>query len=110
MTLSETIIYLTGCSGLTFIVVHSTIMDMLKIRPFLHRFSFFKKLTSCSLCTGTWAGIIFSPVEKGLSFEYILSIGASAAISFLFERTTILLDYKIIEYEKKEEKANINKD
>jgi len=110
MTLSETIIYLMGCSGLTFIVVHSTIMDMLKIRPFLHKILFFKKLTSCSLCTGTWAGIIFSPVEKSLLFEYILSVGAAAAISFLFERTTILLDYKIIQYEKKEEKANSSKD
>jgi hypothetical protein len=102
MTLSELLLFLFGCSGITFIVVHATIMDLLKIRPLLHKWSFFKKLTTCSLCTGAWAGMFLTPFKLGITQEYLLSVGAASAASFLFERATILLDCKIIEYEKKE--------
>lgn len=105
MTLNELALFLIGCSGITFIIVHATIMDILKIRPLLHKWSFFKKLTTCSLCTGAWAGMFLSPIEFGLTKEYLLSIGAASAASFLFERATILLDCKIIEYEKKEKES-----
>jgi len=100
MNITEFLTYLTGCCGITFIIVHSEIMSMLGIRQLLHKSLFFKKLTSCSLCTGAWVGVALSPIPLEISKTYILTVGAASAASFLFERLTILMDEKIIKYEK----------
>lgn len=49
--------------GLTNIVVHGKVMEVLKIsdktlREWLNSWSFTKEMTSCYECTGFWAGMI----------------------------------------------------
>lgn len=101
MNLSELILLLLCCCGITFTVVHAEIMDILKIRPFLYKFSFTKKLTKCSLCTGVWTGLFiglfYIPYNLLLPFCF-----ASSACCFLFDRLTIFLDEMILKYTKNE--------
>lgn len=100
MTLIELIIYLFACCGITFTIVHAEILSILVIRQFLHKSEFFKKLTSCSFCTGFYVGIgllIFMPLSY---MSWILPFAASA-FTFLWDRIVILLDEKIIELENK---------
>lgn len=98
MSLLEILLLLLGCAGLTFTIVHAEIMSILKIRQFLQKFDFTKKLIKCALCTGTWVGMACSLayIEKKYIIPFVF---ASAAFSFLFERTVILLDEKIIKME-----------
>jgi len=98
MSFWELFLLLSCCCGMTFTIVHSEIMNILKIRQFLHKWEFFKKLTSCSLCTGFWVG-----VGVGLLYVPFYYVGpfafSSSAFCFLYDRTTILLDEKIIKSE-----------
>lgn len=98
MNLSDLILFLFSSAGLTFIIVHSTIMDKLGIRQFLKEYSFSRDLIKCSLCTGFWASLLIS-VLFFRNFNPALPF-AGSAFSFLFERLTILLDEKIIQIEK----------
>lgn len=91
--MSELLLFLLMVSGITFTVVHAEIMDILKIRPFLHKSEFVKKLTHCSLCTGFWVGLILS-----FSLKYAF---AASIFSYLVERLGILLDELILEKTKK---------
>ena len=98
MNLSDLILFLFASAGLTFTIVHATIMDKLGLRQFLNTFSFTRDLIKCSLCTGFWASLIIS-VLFFRNFNPSLPF-AGSAFSFLFERLTILLDEKIIQIEK----------
>lgn len=93
MNLTDLLLFLFSSAGLTFIIVHATIMDKLGIRQFLNSFKFTKELIRCSLCTGFWASMfiaIFFFKQWNPAFFF-----AGSAFSFLFERLTILLDEKI---------------
>lgn len=98
MNLADLILFLFASAGLTFTIVHATIMDKLGFRQFLNTFSFTRDLIKCSLCTGFWASLIIS-VLFFRNFNPSLPF-AGSAFSFLFERLTILLDEKIIQIEK----------
>jgi hypothetical protein len=100
MTLADFLIFLFASAGLTFTIVHATIVNKLGIRQLLNKHSFTRDLIKCSLCTGFWVSTFFS-----LLFfpSYILLLSfAGSAFSFLFERTTIFLDEKIQEKTKHE--------
>ena len=99
----NTFLFLIACAGITFTIVHAEIMDILHIRPFLNKSPFIAKLIQCSLCTGTWVGAFVGLFAVSLA-HLIPFAFASAAISFLFERTTILIDELVLklENEKKE--------
>lgn len=98
MNLAELLLLLLSCCGLTFIVVHAEILDLLKIRQLFNKSPFVKKLTRCSLCTGFWVGsfigLIWIPFKFFIPFCF-----ASSAISFIFERIVILLDEHILKLE-----------
>ncbi len=100
MTIADLLLFLLSTAGLTFIVVHATIMNKLGIRQKLNKNSFLKDLIKCSLCTGYWVAsfftILFFP-SKILILPF-----AGSAFAFLFERTTILLDEKINQISKHE--------
>ena len=103
----DTFLFLIACAGMTFTIVHAEIMDILHIRPLLDKWSFTRKLTHCSLCTGTWVGALLGPFAVELRFV-IPFLFASAAVSFLFERLMILIDESVLklENEKKEKEAD----
>jgi hypothetical protein len=92
--------FLLACAGLTFIIVHATIMDKLKIRPFLQKFQFTKELIHCSLCTGVYVSTFFAlcyfPIKNAP-----LYIFGGAFFSFFFERLVIFIDDCIIRMNQK---------
>ena len=96
----ETFIWLLACAGLTFIIVHATIMDKLKIRSFLQKFSFTRDLIKCSLCTGVYVSALFSFLYFPMKMAPLL-IFSGAIFSFLIERILILVDENVIKLEKK---------
>ena len=98
MNLSDLVLFLFSSAGLTFTIVHGTIMDKLGVRQFLNQYSFTRDLIKCSLCTGFWASLLIS-ILFFRNFNPALPF-AGSAFSFLFERLTILLDEKIIQIEK----------
>lgn len=100
MNLADLILFLFSSAGLTFTVVHATIMDKLGIRQFLKEYSFTRDLIKCSLCTGFWASLLIAVFFFG-SFHPALPF-AGSAFSFLFERLTILIDEKIQKIQKSE--------
>ena len=87
----ELIILLLACCGLTFTIVHAEIMDILKIRPFLQRFNFTRKLIKCSLCSGFYVGG-FMMLFHNIGDLSIIFPFAASAFTFLWERIVILLD------------------
>lgn len=93
-------LFLLACAGLTFIIVHATIMDKLKIRPFLQKFSFTKELIKCALCTGVYVSALFSFLYFPIKMAPLL-IFSGAIFSFLIERILILVDENVIKLEKK---------
>ena len=99
VSMVEFIILLLACCGLTFTIVHAEIMDILKIRPFLQRFNFTKKLIKCSLCSGLYVGILigvfYIPMSILIPFAF-----CSSGVSFLYERFVYLLDELIIKISK----------
>jgi len=108
MSFADIILLLFSCAGLSFILVHSEIMDMIGLRPLWEKIEFFKKLFHCSFCTGTWIGLLYASTLIFIKFFvsdmmfYLGSIPfASAAFCFLWDRIVIFLDNKIIEQEKK---------
>lgn len=94
------LIFLLACAGLTFIIVHATIMDKLKIRPFLNKFQFTRELIKCSLCTGVYISVFFGLQCISLKL-LILYVFAGAAFSFLFERLALLIDIINVEKQNK---------
>lgn len=98
MNLAELFLLLASCCGITFTIVHAEIMNILGIRQFLNQFSFFKKLIKCSLCTGFWVGLLVGLCYVNLQMVLPFCF-ASSACCFLYDRTTILLDEKILKLE-----------
>jgi hypothetical protein len=96
----ETFVWLLACAGLTFIIVHATIMDKLKIRPFLQKFNFTRELIKCALCTGVYVSALFSLIYQPIEAAPLFIFGG-AAFSFLYERVVILLDELILKISKK---------
>jgi len=93
------LLFLLACFGLTTIIVHGEIMDILKIRPFLNKWNFTKKLIKCSLCVGVYVSALLSILYFPIQL-LIIMIFAGAGFSFLLERTVIFIDEKIIKLEK----------
>lgn len=100
MNLADLLLFLFAAAGLTFTVVHATIMDKLGIRQKLNECSFTRDLIKCSLCTGFWVSAFLSSLFYP-SQTFLLAF-AGSAFSFLFERTTIFLDEKILKMSKHE--------
>lgn len=98
----ETFVWLLACAGLTFIIVHATIMDKLKIRPFLQKFSFTRDLIKCALCTGVYVSALFSLIYQPIEAAPLFIFGG-AAFSFLYERILILVDENVIKLEKEKD-------
>jgi len=98
MNLSDLLLFLLSAAGLTFTIVHATIMDKLGIRQKLNEHSFTRDLIKCSLCTGFWVSAFLSLLFY--PSQILLLPFAGSAFSFLFERTTIFLDEKIQETSK----------
>lgn len=91
MTLEHLLLYFLSCFGITFVIVHSTIMDKLKLRSLWQKSQFLKELTSCSFCTGFWVGV-------GISLTFcpnILLPFACAGATYVLERNVVLIDEKI---------------
>lgn len=106
ITLVELITLLLACCGMTFTIVHAEIMDILKIRPFLQRFNFTKKLIKCSLCSGTYIGLLLGSIY--LPWNYVIAFAfAGAGIAFIYERSVYLIDEHIIKIEKEKENKSI---
>lgn len=100
MTIIDLFLFLFATAGLTFIIVHATIMDKLRIRQTLNKNSFLKDLIKCSLCTGFWVAAFFATIV--CPSKIFLLTFAGSAFAFLFERTTIFLDEKIHQITKHE--------
>jgi hypothetical protein len=98
----ETFVWLLACAGLTFIIVHATIMDKLKIRPFLQKFSFKRDLIKCALCTGVYVSAFYSFLYFPIKMAPLL-IFSGAIFSFLIERILILVDENVIKLEKEKD-------
>lgn len=108
MSLADIFLLLFSCAGLSFILVHSEIMDIIGLRPLWEKSEFLKKLFHCSFCTGNWIGVFYASslilIKLFISdvLFYICAIPfASAAFCFLWDRIVIFIDNKIIEQEKK---------
>jgi len=86
-------------AGLTTIIIHAEILDILKIRPFLHRWEFTKKLTKCSMCTGWWVGVLISILVLPISHLAFFPFAASI-VSLILERLFVLIDDTIIKINK----------
>lgn len=99
MSLFELIVFLLVSScGITFTIVHAEIMDILKIRQFIQKSPFFKKVIKCSLCTGVYVGLFLGLVY--IPWIYMIPfIFAASASSFIFERTVYLIDEHVIKIE-----------
>lgn len=102
MIFLNALILFLAAVGLTFIIVHAKIMDKLKLRQMWEKIPFFKELFKCGLCTGFWVGVFYATplfllLLNGLFpvIFYITTLPfAISAMSFLYERTIImLLDY-----------------
>jgi len=98
MTLESLLLFFFASAGLTFIIVHATIMDKLGFRQKLNEHSFTRDMIKCSLCTGFWVSVFLSLLFH--PSQILLLPFAGSAFSFLFERTTIFLDEKIQETSK----------
>jgi hypothetical protein len=95
MSMSILFLFLFCAFGLTCIIVHGQILDILKIRALYNKIEFFKKLFSCSLCTGWWVGLLLGIIY--FDIKYIIPFSfASSGFCFFLERFTILLDDVII--------------
>jgi hypothetical protein len=109
MSLFELIIFLLiATCGLVFTIVHAEIMDILKIRPFLQKSPFIKKVIKCSLCTGVYIGfalgLLFLPLIFIIPFAF-----AASGVAFIYERTVYLLDEHIIQIAKNDKTELIAK-
>jgi hypothetical protein len=93
------LLYLVACT-ITFVLVHAEILDILKIRPFLFKCNFLKKLLKCSFCTSFYVGIALAVLLLPFN-QWFIFIFSVPAIVFLWDRIVILLDEKIIELENK---------
>ena len=98
------LILLFACFGITFTLVHAEILDILKIRPFLYKSQFLKKLLKCSFCTSFYVSIFLTIVFVPFGKLWLLLPFAFPPIVFLWERIVILLDEKIIDLENKRQR------
>ena len=106
ISLVELIVLLLSCCGITFTIVHAEIMDILKIRPFLQKFNFTKKLIKCSLCSGTYVGLLIGSIY--LPWNWVIPFAfTGAAISFFYERSVYLIDEHIIKIEKEKDSKQL---
>lgn len=112
MGFGDIFLLLWSCLGLTFIIVHSEIMSILKIRQFWEKSWFLKKLFHCSMCTGFWVGIyniiailIYFLLNKIFYYIFLLPF-ASSAFCYAIERIIIALDDWNLRETKKEVDEN----
>ena len=83
----EWFIILLGCIGLTDILMYGKILS--KPRNYLIKYSFFKNLLSCAVCTGFWSGLFFSLILliTPINWYYIIFLPfASSAGSYFYNR------------------------
>lgn len=92
--------------GMTFLFVHSTIMDIVGLRQRWEKNDFLKKLFSCPVCTGFHAAWAYGfPLLFCLFFFpkvfYFLSLPfAAMSFCYLFDRSVILIDELVNKTEK----------
>ena len=91
---------LTAC-GITYTLVWAEILDILKIRPFLYKSEFLKKLLKCSFCTSFYVGILLTICFIPFGKMWLLFPLSVCPVVFLWDRIVIFLDEKIIELENK---------
>ena len=100
MILIHLLLLLLACVGLTYTIVQTEIMDIIGLRPLWEKSTFFKKLFNCAFCTGTWVG---GPIYGVLCLSllyfqlywifYVITLPfASATLSFIYERSVIMID------------------
>jgi hypothetical protein len=84
MNLVDLLIFTFGCSGLTIIIVTSSILE--PIRDFVSsKSSYIGKLINCTMCSGFWVGFVaslFSDINLlwGASISSLFSWGISNII------------------------------
>jgi len=84
MNLVDLLIFTFGCSGLTIIIVTSSILE--PIRDFVSsKSSYIGKLINCTMCSGFWVGLVaslFSDINLlwGASISSLFSWGISNII------------------------------
>jgi hypothetical protein len=84
MNLVDLLIFTFGCSGLTTIIVTSSILE--PIRDFVSsKSSYIGKLINCTMCSGFWVGLVaslFSDINLlwGASISSLFSWGISNII------------------------------
>lgn len=87
--------------GLTNIIVHGRILDLIKIggnsiREWMQSFEWSKQLFECYECTGFWAGLICGSMIVSHQFHVILMCGfAGSVIAQTFTDLVYLLRSKI---------------
>lgn len=87
--------------SVTYILVWAEILDILKIRPFLYKSEFLKKLLKCSFCTSFYVGIFLTLFFIPFGKMWLLFPFSTSAVVFTWDRIVIFLDEKIIELENK---------
>lgn len=92
MNLTELFLFLFASAGMTFTIVYAEILDILKIRPFLMRSNFIKKMITCSFCTAYYTGLLICIIYGLYDYIFIFPF-ASSAFVFLWDRTTTWLIY-----------------
>jgi len=69
--------------GLCHIIMYAEIVSY--IREYLKKYTFFKKLLACALCTGFWVGIFISTFTEYNTLLYALY---SSATCYIIDRLT----------------------
>lgn len=104
MFIADLILMLLSVLGLTFIFIHSEIMDMIGLRPFWEKWSFTNKLFKCSMCCPFWLSL-YVLAAYAISFWWhflfvLLTFPfACCAFGYMFERITIMADEIAMEKE-----------
>jgi len=88
-------------AALTFVLCHAEILDILKIRPFLYKSPFLKKLLKCAFCTSFYVGIALAIIFLPFGKMWFLFPFSTSAVVFTWDRFVIYLDERIIELENK---------
>lgn len=107
MTFIDILLVLLCMAGITFIFVHSTIMDKIGLRKLWEKWDFTKELFHCSMCCPFWFSIygmaaIYVKFTYAPIFFYMMVLPfASSAFCYFFERMAILFDEMVVERENK---------
>lgn len=94
-------LYLLATIGLTNILVHGRILDMIKlfgksVREWMHYFKWSEELFTCPECTGFWSGMICCLLLLTGDWYYVVGAGfAGSFLSSFATDITYLINSKI---------------